>query len=67
MSSPWKRTKLTSLYLDCLKKGHDLRLWKTGFGLFYVKCNTCGKVWRIHAHRLDYITKEEVPKVFGWE
>lgn len=62
--SSWKTTRLTALYLKCLKNKHDVKVWKSGFNLIYLKCETCGVVWRVHYHKLDYITPEDVSKVF---
>ncbi|MDK2795893.1 MAG: hypothetical protein PWQ58_1092, partial [Archaeoglobaceae archaeon] len=47
-----------------LKNKHDVKVWKSGFNLIYLKCETCGVVWRVHYHKLDYITPEDVSKVF---
>lgn len=60
----WKRIKPTALYLNCLKKGHKVVVKSFSWGLLYLECLDCGRVWRAHVYRMDYIEDEEVPEVF---
>jgi hypothetical protein len=62
--SVWKKVKPTALYLNCLKKGHKVVVKKFSWGLLYLECLDCGKVWRAYVYRMDYIEDKDVPEVF---
>ena len=62
--SKWKKVKPTALYLNCLKKGHKVVVKRLSWGLLYLECLDCGRVWRAHVYRMDYIVDKDVPEVF---
>ena len=63
----WMKVKTTSLYLECLKKGHKVVVRRLSWGLLYLECLDCGKVWRVWVYRMDKLKSEEVPDVFEGE
>ncbi len=63
----WMKVKTTSIYLECLKKVYKVVVRRLSWGLLYLECLDCGKVWRTWVYRMDKLKSEEVLDVFGGE
>ncbi|MEM1710362.1 MAG: hypothetical protein QW820_05685 [Sulfolobales archaeon] len=51
---------MSEFWFQCLKNGHaPVVIRFSSFGLLYVKCPECNRVWRFHIFGLDWVTVEE--------
>jgi len=55
----WRKAKPSTFYKRCLSKKHDLTIHGVNFGLLYIKCNTCGIVWRFRIGITEWCTSDE--------
>ena len=46
--SGWRYRHYTDFYLDCLKQGHDLRIFEAGGYFWSAYCVECDLVWRLY-------------------
>lgn len=46
--SGWKYRHYTDFYLECLKQGHDLRIFEAGGYFWSAYCVECDLIWRLY-------------------